>query len=213
MVMNSHVTLSQPMSRLYGASWEMHTSTEYPGGDGISGLLPGDANWVGQQAGSSAVVFEVGNLPPESTLRIVTANANSSPCSQAGTNGNRISVDIWVRPKIGGVLRSEKYLGYSIYQHVDEVTLGTQYLTASAFGYAITTVAKVWDSGTPPISYGGKLCWSGPHVHQVASRDPSLESSWGTYATGVSATYSGGSYVSPLGAGSEIYRWTVDWDK
>ena len=222
MVMISYVTLSQPMSRLYNAYLQMHTSSDYPNGDGISQLLPGDGNWQAPhdgEDGGTGVLWEIGNIPPYSNVRInVYADNDNSGCAIAGTSGSRVVVDIWVSPYVNGSYRAEKYLGYGIYQHLGSINSGTHYIQATPAGWANYVIGTIWGYQGLPAVYADPpsnqhLCWTAPHCHHGCSRDPSFESAYGTYTTGVSAKYGSGQYAGGLGAGSESYRWSVDWDK
>lgn len=223
MTMNSHVTYSQPMSRIWGARFKVHDYTEGP-----SSMHPGDVNWVDlngnlKEDAHAGVVFELGNLPPDSQFKyVVYAGSGGSRCAGAfGTqhdyNGERVIVDIWVNPKISGTYRGLKYLGYVICQHLESVSEGTFWKYATAWGYVTAGIAAVW-APVPAESpwetryrYSPKVeCWTGPHIHTYAARDDSLEQA-GTYTTGIDEKYTSGTH-QPLGVGDEVYRWNVDWD-
>ncbi len=215
---DSFVTYSQPMSRIHGARFVAHDYVEGP-----SDMNPGDVNWESHEDAHSGVIFELGNLPPGSEVRCnIGRSAGTSPCAaipegSPNYSGARAFVDVWVRPKLGGALRAEKYLGYVVCQHIENVNEGEVFLVVSAAGFAITAFADVWApepvNGRWPVRTrdGGKLCWTGPHVHTFAARDAALEAADGTYTTGIQQTYSGGQTGRTLGVASEIYRWEVTW--
>lgn len=209
--MESFVTLCQPLSRRHTAYFEPHDYVQGP-----SGLHPGDVNWEAprdQDDGARAVVFEVGNLPPGSRVRIQSYVSNNTRCSMfppgsVNHNGDRTVVDIWVAPNIDGTLRAEKYLGYGIYQHMTEVVTAETRMVAGDDGSADAILGTVYGDPSTPSVDG---CWFGPHIHQVASRDFDLERRDGTYTTGVVERFTPGIHGG-LGAGSETYRFLVDWD-
>ena len=212
MTLASFVTLCQPMARTHSAYSTVHDYTQGP-----SMLHPCDNNWEApsdQDDGGSAVVLELGNLPPKSTIRAATYVSNRTPCSQfrpgdARYNGERLIVDIWVAPCIAGVVRPERYLGYGVYQHLTAPVTAELRLTAGDDGLVTALVGLVYGDSSSPNVEG---CWFGTHVHQVASRDIELERSDGSYTTGTAEKFSSGTQRG-LGRGSEIYRFLVDWDR
>jgi hypothetical protein len=209
MAMLSFVSLCQPMSRRHEAQFEVHDYI-----DERAGLHPGDVNWEGgrDEAGTD-VVFEIGNLPEGTQIRIQPAVADTTPCSdpakRPGDNGHRVVVDIWVAPRVNGTVRKERYLGYAMYQHVDHATSEELFLTAGPKGLAAAVVGKVWGKGDTPFV---ERCWFGPHIHTVAIRDRALEARDGTYTIDLQERFSGGLHAD-LTRGSELYRWVVDWDR
>ncbi|MFN0095445.1 MAG: hypothetical protein ACKVVT_11820 [Dehalococcoidia bacterium] len=204
----SFVTLCQPMSRKHNAEFEVHTYL-----DQRAGLHPGDVNWSGFDDADTDIVFEIGNLPEGSEVRIQPALADSSPCSdpnqRPGDNGHRLVVDIWVTPRLNGALRRERYLGYAMYQHVDHAAREELFLAVGPKGLASALVGKVWGTAETPHVEG---CWFGPHIHTVAIRDRNLEQRDGTYTIDVQERWSDGMHPD-LHRGSELYRWVVDWDR
>ena len=208
---STFVTLCQPMARTHTAYLSVHDYREGP-----SLLHPGDFNWEAPfdlSDGGSAVVFEAGNLPPASTVRVVTYASNRTRCSvfrpgDAGYNGERLIADIWVAPFWKGTLRAERYLGYGVYQHLQFPVSGEFRLVANGDGFARAILGLVFGDANTTSE---PTCWTGPHVHHVASRDIAMEQTDGTYTTGIKEEYSSGTERG-LKAGSPTFSFAVNWD-
>jgi hypothetical protein len=211
-----NIAFAVPLAAVYYQQIEMHTWAEYHNGDGISGLLPGDVTYSSPNypaTGNAPVNFQLANVPPYSSIRIDVYSSTNGTCALCGTSGYKVIVDAWITPYIGGTYYPEKYLGYVILQHLRSgFSSGTHYATANSAASVLIPIGHTWGAyGDSPVYCGTTLCWTGPHVHAGCSRDPGLESAYGTYTTGVYAVYGSGVTSGPLGTGQGIYYWSVTY--
>jgi hypothetical protein len=211
------VKVYQPFPTSYGTVlFDYHTTSEYPNGEGQSGLLPGDVNQGWNEGGRSLAIDLVG-LQPNSIVYFNGYNNNITGCSKNMRSGNRYVVDIWVQPPN----KAKKYLGYIVMLHTQNNKLGSWSATADSTGRVTQWTSQVWDGPDGTNIYaapedGGYLCWTADHVHMFVSRDTSFESTYGTYTTGV--TYSKNPFTQPPGGydvtyDQAVYQFSVDWDK
>ncbi|HEY0601581.1 MAG TPA: hypothetical protein VGD58_01660 [Herpetosiphonaceae bacterium] len=185
---------------------DYHSYTE-----GYSGVYqtiqPADTSLAcGQSTGGQVVHIDMFGLPPGSVVRFDSYVNNRAICN--GPSGNRHVVDIWVTPPG----RSERYLGYMVYTHTFNDRNGSWSIADSDYdGRVVDWVAYVWPGNGSPVYVNGTLCWTGPHIHTVASRDLSYEQAYGSSTTTAQSVHVY-PWAGMVDEHHELFQFGVNWD-
>jgi len=168
--------------------------------EGESRLTSGDVNRYDWDDAYADVYAWLSGFPPYSLVAFYGYVDNSTPCSGLGTNGDRYVLHVWVTPPG----RPERYIGYVVYQHlINARDNQTWWAWADERGSVAEIVGNVGAGYTVDRS-----CWTAPHVHMFASRSSVWEWAYGSYTTGAGQTWQRMATYA-----SELYFFSVDWDR